>query len=95
MRSRVGRARRDRRAEQHDDRRVAEAEPEAYQSCRPPRLRAIDTSDARSLPVDSRVDAVDAKPVLRWDMFTPSPRRGELAGHVVDGGDVVAVDAVP
>ncbi len=63
MRSRVGRARRDRRAEQHDDRRVAEAEPEAYQSCRPPRLRAIDTSDARSLPVDSRVDAVDAKPL--------------------------------
>ena len=26
--------------------------------------------------------------------FTPSPRRGELAGHVVDGGDVVAVDTV-
>ena len=43
MRPRIRRARRDRRAEQHDDRRVAEAEPEAYQSCRPPRLRAIDT----------------------------------------------------
>ena len=77
MRPRVRRARRDRRAEQHDDRRVAEAEPEAYQSCRPPRLRAIDTSDARSLPVDSRVDAVDAKPALRWDMFhaESAPRR--------------------
>ena len=77
MRPRVRRARRDRRAEQHDDRRVAQREPEAYQSCRPPRLRAIDTSDARSLPVDSRVDAVDAKPVLRWDMFhaESAPRR--------------------
>ncbi len=57
MRPRVRRARRDRRAEQHDDRRVAQREPEAYQSRRP-------------------------------------LRSGELAGHVVDGGDVVAVDTV-
>ena len=41
MRPRIRRARRDRRAEQHDDRRVAQREPEAYQSRRPPRLRAF------------------------------------------------------